>query len=363
MKHMNRRLYFFLGGAVSFIGLLQPVISLAADASDEASFTATDEGLHIGLEIPIGTTTEVDGLADYLSIVYPFLIALVPVLATFVIVKAAISWSAAMGNSTIIGKAKTEIVAALSAIVIALGGVFLLANINPSLIQLHQFDIPQLNFADPYDILDAEDMQACRDSFVAADYDKDGNQIVCTGLVALDPELSIANDKVFKLEANAASQWNKMAAEFTKKFGRDRKLQVNMTWRGPDYQDCLDKRDQGDGAAAKCASNHGLGSSIDIQSSALTQKEYNWVGCGRTTSCEDKCPEKKKWCTLPPNDYGFSILNYNPNKDAGRITEQHHLDYEKKPSSICSICPDTSACTTCSPNEKYKEDTTYKPKF
>ncbi|MBU0732043.1 pilin [Patescibacteria group bacterium] len=88
------------------------------------------------LEVPIGTTTEVTDLPQYITIVYRFAIGVISLLAVLMIVFGGFNWITAAGNEQRIGDAKSTIIAAIVGLIIALTSYTLLNTINPNLVSM-----------------------------------------------------------------------------------------------------------------------------------------------------------------------------------------------------------------------------------
>ncbi|MFH1426290.1 MAG: hypothetical protein ABIG66_02545, partial [Candidatus Kerfeldbacteria bacterium] len=119
-------------------------------------------------------------------------------------------------------------------------------------------------------------------------------------------------------------------------------------FRSPQYQQCLRDTATGDNPASRCGSPHVKGYAVDISSSDLTQKQYNYIACGH----EETCPytaAPNGWNKTGYNVYGFEFANYNPDKAAAHRTEQHHMNHKSR-STYEQICPgldcNASAVTT-----------------
>lgn len=98
----------------------------------------------VTLEVPIGTTKQVHGIAEYVSIFYRFAVSAVAIIAAAMIMYAGISWLTAAGNSQRIGEAKERIIAAISGLIVTLLSFVILNTINPKLVQLQNPGIPEV---------------------------------------------------------------------------------------------------------------------------------------------------------------------------------------------------------------------------
>lgn len=100
------------------------------------------------LEVPIGTTTEVTDLPQYISIIYRFAIGVISLLAVLMIVFGGLNWIIAAGNEQRISDAKATIFAAIIGLAIALTSYTLLNTINPNLVAL-QISVPTITAPTP----------------------------------------------------------------------------------------------------------------------------------------------------------------------------------------------------------------------
>lgn len=122
-------------------GLVIIVASLAAFAMSVSAVavyaqTVTANTPIVNLEVPIGSTVQVSGLAEYIQIFYRFTVAAVAIIAATMIMYAGISWLTAAGSSQKIGEAKERITAAISGLVLAMLSYAILNTINPQLVSL-----------------------------------------------------------------------------------------------------------------------------------------------------------------------------------------------------------------------------------
>lgn len=117
VKQPNNLLRIF--GAV-FLFCAIPVVTLAAGK--------------VGLEVGLGTKTEVSDITDYIITLYNFIISIIGVLSAVMIMYAGLLWAAANGNSEKIGNAKERMVNAIVGLVIALTSYVVLNTINPALV-------------------------------------------------------------------------------------------------------------------------------------------------------------------------------------------------------------------------------------
>ena len=90
----------------------------------------------VNLEVPIGETVQVSGIAQYIQIFYRFTVAAVAIIAATMIMYAGISWLTAAGSSQKIGEAKERITAAISGLILAVLSYAILNTINPQLVSL-----------------------------------------------------------------------------------------------------------------------------------------------------------------------------------------------------------------------------------
>lgn len=92
----------------------------------------------IKLEVGVGSASSVKGMANYIVIMYEFIISIIGVLSAIMIMYAGIMWAAANGNSEKIGNAKQRLVNAIVGLVIALASFLILYTINPNLINISE---------------------------------------------------------------------------------------------------------------------------------------------------------------------------------------------------------------------------------
>jgi hypothetical protein len=110
-------------------------------------FGAEDcEDLDIDLEIAIGSTTEVEGLTSYVTLVYQFVVSGVTILAAVAIMYWGFRWVTAAGNQNIIGSAKEGITSALIGLVIGLTSYTILFTINASFVTFPKICATGLDF-------------------------------------------------------------------------------------------------------------------------------------------------------------------------------------------------------------------------
>lgn len=94
------------------------------------------------LEIPVGTTTEVSGLEEYLSILYEFIIAAIAILSAVMLMFNGMRWATAGGSSETLGVAKGGVINAIIGLLIALTSFVLLNVINPALVNFGRLSLP-----------------------------------------------------------------------------------------------------------------------------------------------------------------------------------------------------------------------------
>lgn len=88
----------------------------------------------VTLEVPIGETVQVAGIAQYIQIFYRFAVVAVAIIAAVMIMYAGVTWLSAAGSSAKIGEAKERIWAALAGLIIAMLSFAILQTLNPSLV-------------------------------------------------------------------------------------------------------------------------------------------------------------------------------------------------------------------------------------
>ncbi len=126
MRPLNKKTIIFLILAVSlFLGSLGAQAVLA-----ETKYAPLP---YYKLEIPLGATTVIKDVADYIVIIYKFSLGISAILATILIMFGAMKWITAAGSESAITGARETITSALIGLIIALGSFVLLNTINPNL--------------------------------------------------------------------------------------------------------------------------------------------------------------------------------------------------------------------------------------
>ena len=92
----------------------------------------------------INRTGGISNLAQYINLVYKFIIGLAIFFAIIMTTAAGLKWLTAGGNAGKIGEAKKMIVNAVIGIIIAAGAYTILATINPRILELHLPLIPKI---------------------------------------------------------------------------------------------------------------------------------------------------------------------------------------------------------------------------
>lgn len=90
----------------------------------------------VKLGVAIGETERVKGIAEYIILIYKYLLGIAGILATIVVVVAGVLWLTAGGNTQQITTAKSYISNVLVGLILLFGAHFLLQTINPALIRL-----------------------------------------------------------------------------------------------------------------------------------------------------------------------------------------------------------------------------------
>ena len=98
----------------------------------------------VKLEVPILGKTDVEGIIDYIKLVYQWSIAALSILSVVMIMVAGIQWIIAAGSPQAISSAKKRINDALIGLVIALCSFMILKTINPALVQLRPLALPKI---------------------------------------------------------------------------------------------------------------------------------------------------------------------------------------------------------------------------
>ena len=122
--------------------------NLVNDCTELTGETPIAEAIVYDLEVPLGNTTSVTGVTEYIKILYRFGIGLIALMALFLIVFNGINWILAGGNEQRISTAKKGIVGAVIGLVLALSSFVILNTINPKLISLDEMEIPLIQLAE-----------------------------------------------------------------------------------------------------------------------------------------------------------------------------------------------------------------------
>ncbi|GEM_PF-3687167 len=117
-KNFRKILFLFFG--IAFLFLSQPMMVVAASE----------------LEIPFGTITNVKNPLDYIVQIHKFSIGVASILAVIMMMIGGFLWISAAGNSSLITKGKTLISGAVVGLIILLFSYYILAGINPNLVNL-----------------------------------------------------------------------------------------------------------------------------------------------------------------------------------------------------------------------------------
>lgn len=349
IQHNRTALHFGIGVlcGVLFVGM--PVLVFAAEG--------------IPLEVGIGSTFRVTGLVDYIIVAYEFLVGIVGVVAAVMIMFNGLKWAGAAGNAEKVGESKQGLIDALVGLAIALISFTILNTINPALTTFEDitFEAPnvQLREGDTAVTTDGEidvdqvwPYSYCVESGIL----NNAGDGACTGVVALDTQhtQAVISKSALQLLPAEAARWNQLAADFHTQFGIP--VPVTHAFRSVAYQKCLYDNPDETGAvspALPCTSSHNGGAAIDVSTSSLTQEQYNYLACGKSTTCafqESTTTSGRVVNNTGFNSFGWKFLNYNPDLKTGdTLWEQHHMDFNNGTSAsaeVCTACP-TSGCPGC----------------
>lgn len=315
MKHKGQRILNVLVA----IGIVLIPIAVSADT--------------IPLEVGVGATTRVSDLYTMIALMYEFIVATVGILSAVMIMFGGLQWASSMGNAEKVSAAKERVLSALIGLVLALSSYALLNILNSKFVAYEEPEFTQLEFAD-----DKEDTKDCASDKVR--FPNGAADPNCTGVEEVDytNAVSTGSTNTKKLQPSAASAFESFAAAFSAQFG-GAKIQVNHMFRSAEYQACL-REELGSVASSRCGSNHGGGTAVDLAVTSMGQEQYNWLACGKTTTCSYSA-NSKGW-NKTSSHMGWSVLNYNPDLSAEKRTEQWHFDYGS--SSICEACPNETSC-------------------
>lgn len=97
-------------------------------------------GIKVGESIKVGTKT----LADYIQNFYRWSVTAIAIIAVIMIMISGIQWLTAAGNAPLISQAKDRMISAIIGLILALITVPLLRLVNPALVDLEAFKIPEI---------------------------------------------------------------------------------------------------------------------------------------------------------------------------------------------------------------------------
>jgi len=141
-KYLSSATIFFI-----FFILALPIATLAAADTIPAGNSSCG-GNNFCLNVPIGNVTgfnigpEENPLAGYIKVWYGFMLGTVGILATVMIMWGGFKYLASRGDKAMIDSAKTQIISAITGVVLAFGTYTILNLINPALLTI---SMPGLN--------------------------------------------------------------------------------------------------------------------------------------------------------------------------------------------------------------------------
>jgi len=100
------------------------------------------------LEAPIGSTLYVDGIAQYITLLYDLASSAAAIIAVVVIMFGGFMWATSAGNEQRITSAKETIISAVVGLILVLGSYVILNFINPQIVSLGGLDILKIPLAD-----------------------------------------------------------------------------------------------------------------------------------------------------------------------------------------------------------------------
>lgn len=102
----------------------------------------------VTLEVPFGSTNNVNDISEYISVFYSFIVPLIAIAAVIMIMFGGFKYATAAGNSAMVSSAKKTITNAIIGLVLALASYLLLYTINPELVSLDSLKIPFVQLID-----------------------------------------------------------------------------------------------------------------------------------------------------------------------------------------------------------------------
>jgi len=298
------------------------------------------------LEVPIGSTTEVESLPAYIALIARFAIGIISLLCVLMIVFGGFNWITAAGNEQRITDAKGTIIAAIVGLIIALGSYTLLNTISPNLVAFEltvdevegpEFFEAEANYSGGYTGDGSWDGDCNNKPSTAC--------MNCSGLtvtpINTDYTQAVCNTTCLQLVSEAAQSWNAIAKAYYDRFHE--KVPVCHMFRSPDYQRYLRDCGVGQSPARPCVSNHNFGTAIDVNTSSIVsnsngtkQAKYNFLVCGQAS--ETPCGSTK----ATRGFMNFTSLGYDSDfnvDNAQEDWERHHFDWDYAAKDFSLVCP------------------------
>ncbi len=142
MKRFLEKRSLAHGMFVSFFFLFSFFVAPLAFAQEAPVLEIPIPGLEFSeITIAPGEQVNIPWIAEYLNALYRFSIIAAAVASTVVIMIGGLLWLTAAGNQATIGRAKEYIIGALMGLIISLGSYFILAQINPRLVDFNNIKI------------------------------------------------------------------------------------------------------------------------------------------------------------------------------------------------------------------------------
>lgn len=291
---------------------LTPVQAQTPSTTTDTSGTITTyaDNPIVQLEVPIGETVQVSGIAEYVQVFYRFAVAAVAIIAAVLMMYAGITWLTAAGNSTKIGEAKERIWAALSGLILAMLSYAILQTLNPALVNPTnpQIEIPALEEGASLTesgVTSLTSTGACTSKtqqclgqkypYIAAQ-----NQTELeTHLVTLTINDGLGTTRTVRVHEDAAGAFSNVFSTY---------YAMNTTFRNTAYAYPMDTAHTNTYAwrrnvnSPECMSNHSFGFAID----------FNWdvnPNCPSTSTCYISKTEAESLGDTPNVCQQFTALN------------------------------------------------------
>jgi len=125
-----------------------PAATIAPTTSSTGTTWEKAEKIYYLLEAPIGNTLYVEGIAEYIALLYNLASSAAAIIAVVVIMFGGFMWATSAGNEQRITSAKETIISAVVGLILVLGSFVILNFINPQLVSLGGLDILKIPLSD-----------------------------------------------------------------------------------------------------------------------------------------------------------------------------------------------------------------------